>query len=165
MKTIIVSGALANKYRNGGGTWERLSWVLGLRRLGFDVYFVEQIAAENCINADGKIGPFADSMKLAWFRSITDWFWIAEKSALVYASGEICAGVPWAELLKVADAAELLINLSGHLTHPQLTQRIRRKAYIDVDPGYTQFWHSDPQLPFHVTEHDDYFTIGENIGQ
>jgi len=51
VKVIVVSGALANKYRNGGGAWERLSWVTGLRRLGFDVYFIEQIAAESCVDA------------------------------------------------------------------------------------------------------------------
>src|SRR4051812_4966943 len=165
MKTIIVSGALANKYRNGGGAWERLSWVLGLRRLGFDVYFVEQIAAESCVDVNGQIAPFADCVNLAWFRSVTEWFGVADKSVLIYASGEECAGTSWTQLLKVAEAAELLVNLSGHLTHPELIQRIRRKAYVDVDPGFTQFWHADPSLPFQVAEHDHYFTIGDNIGQ
>jgi hypothetical protein len=165
MKTIIVSGALANKYRNGGGAWERLSWVLGLRRLGFDVYFIEQIEAENCVDIHGKVSPFADCVNRAWFCSVTEWFGLSEKSALVCTPGNECAGISWSQLLKVADASELLVNLSGHLTLPALIERIRRKAYIDVDPGYTQFWHADPHLPFQVAEHDHYFTVGENIGQ
>jgi hypothetical protein len=165
MKTIIVSGALANKHRNGGGAWERLSWVLGLRRLGFDVYFVEQIAPENCVNAHGKVAPFADCVNRVWFGSVTDWFGLSDRSALVCTPGDECIGLSWSRLLKVAEESELLVNLSGHLTHPALIERIRRKAYIDVDPGFTQFWHADPQLPFQVAEHDHYFTIGENIGQ
>jgi hypothetical protein len=44
MKTALVSGAIANKPLNGGEPWIRLSWILGLKRLGFDVYFVEQCA-------------------------------------------------------------------------------------------------------------------------
>ena len=42
----VVAGALANKPHNGGEAWVRLSWVLGLRRLGFDVWFVEQVDRE-----------------------------------------------------------------------------------------------------------------------
>jgi hypothetical protein len=37
MSVVIVAGALANKYRNAGGAWERMSWVTGLRQLGCDV--------------------------------------------------------------------------------------------------------------------------------
>src|SRR3954469_5911350 len=120
MKTIIVSGALANKYQNGGGAWERLSWVLGLRRLGFAVYFIEQIAPENCVNAHGEVAPFSDCINRAWFCSVTEWFGLSDKSALVCTPGDECAGIPWSRLLNVANAAELLVNLSGHLTHPAL---------------------------------------------
>ena len=33
---------------------------------------------------------------------------------------------------------------------------------MDIDPGYTQFWHADGTLP--LANHDVYFTIGEDIG-
>jgi hypothetical protein len=42
--------------------------------------------------------------------------------------------------------------------------RLRRKAYVDIDPGFTQFWHADKNTAFHLDSHDFYFTIGENIG-
>lgn len=165
MRVVMVGGALANKYRNGGGAWERMSWVAGLRRLGFDVYFVEQIAPDGCHDAAGARASFADSVNLDWFRSVTRWFGAGERSALVCGGGEECAGVPWRRLLEVAESAELLVNLSGHLTLAPLLERIGRKAYIDVDPGFTQFWHADPHTPFQVARHDDYFTLGENIGR
>src|SRR5712691_1780571 len=193
MSVIIVAGTLANKYRNGGGTWERMSWAVGLRRLGFDVYFVEQIARESCVDAAGTVTSFSDFVNLAWFRSVTEWFGVADRSALVYVGekgvGNLlperpegcfaqkvpdpffaadsffeCAGVSWPQLLELAESAGLLVNLSGHLTLAPLLDRIRRKAYIDVDPGFTQFWHADPNTPFQVGGHDFYFTIGENIG-
>ncbi len=193
MRVIVVAGALANKLGNGGGTWERLSWAVGLRRLGFDVYFVEQIARESCVDAAGAVTSLADSVNLAWFKSATEWFGVADRSALIYVGekggGNLlperpkgcfaqkvpdpffaacpffeCAGVSWPQLLELAESAELLVNLSGHLTLAPLLDRIRRKAYIDVDPGFTQFWHADPNMPFQVGAHDFYFTIGENIG-
>ena len=51
MPTAIVSGALANKYLNGGSVWTRLSYALGLKKLGFQVCFVEQISRESCRDA------------------------------------------------------------------------------------------------------------------
>jgi hypothetical protein len=159
-----VAGAVANKPRNGGGAWERMSWVAGLRRLGLEVYFVEQLAPEVCVDAAGEPTAFDASVNLDWFRSVTRRFEFADRSALVFAGGEQCAGVSWQRLLEVAERADLLVNLGGHLTLPPLLEHIRRKAYIDVDPGFTQFWHADPTSPFTVGGHDFYFTIGENIG-
>ena len=46
MATVVVAGAIANKHRNGGEAWVRLSWVEGLERLGCRVVFVEQIGAD-----------------------------------------------------------------------------------------------------------------------
>jgi hypothetical protein len=164
MSIVIVSGALANKYRNGGEAWVRMSWVMGLRKLECDVYFIEQIAPQACVDTRGAVTPFADSVNLDWFRSVTEWFGIADRAALVCGGGEECAGLPWTRLLEIAASADLLANISGHLTLAPLLARIRRKAYIDVDPGFTQFWHADPNTPFQVGGHDFYFTIGENIG-
>src|SRR5438034_591608 len=104
MGVLLVAGALANKPRNGGGAWERMSWVTGLRRLGWDCYFVEQIAAGACVDAAGAPADFADSDNLAWFRSVTRWFGVADRAALV--CGERCAGVPWPRLLEVAGSAD-----------------------------------------------------------
>src|SRR5919204_428359 len=61
-------------------------------------------------------------------------------------------------------SAALLITLSGPLTLDELVSRARRTAYVDVDPGFTQFWHADPATPFTVDGYDVYFTVGENIG-
>ncbi|HJT35975.1 MAG TPA: hypothetical protein VJ783_28360 [Pirellulales bacterium] len=165
MPTIIVSGALANKPGNAGGAWERLSWAGGLRRLRLDVYFVEQIGRRSCVDDRGAATDFADSVNARWFRSATEWFGFRDRSALVCCDGEQCAGLAWDELIELAASCDLLVNLSGHLTLPPLAARIRRKAYIDVDPGFTQFWHADPRTSFKLEGHDFYFTIGENIGR
>src|SRR5262249_17959374 len=63
-----------------------------------------------------------------------------------------------------ADEAKLLVNISGHLSWDKLMSRIASKAYIDIDPGFTQFWHADPDSKFKLGGHDAYYTIGRNIG-
>jgi hypothetical protein len=39
----------------------------------------------------------------------------------------------------------------------------RRKVYIDLDPGYTQFWHASG-IDVGLTGHDYYVTVGARIG-
>ena len=167
---VIVGGALANKPHNGGEAWVRMSWAAGLRRLGFDVYFVEQIAAASCTDAAGHPAAAGASAQRRYFDDVTRAFGLADRSALVVTGGggsgaeTVCAGVPWDALLRAASGCELLVNISGHLTCRPLLDRVRRRAYVDIDPGFTQFWHADPATPFEVAGHDHYFTIGENIG-
>src|SRR5262249_48710900 len=45
-----------------------------------------------------------------------------------------------------------------------LTTRICCRAYVDLDPGFTQYWHAHGSNGFRLAPHDYYFTIGENIG-
>jgi hypothetical protein len=147
--TIVVAGALANKAASGGEAWARLSWVLGLRRLGIDVVFLEQLA------------PSMDRESSSdYFASVVAAFGLAGRAALIHdnrVDGAACKDVcAW------CDEAALLINVSGHLGEPLLS-RFRRTAFVDIDPGFTQIWHANGTLP--IPSHDVYFTIGENIGR
>jgi hypothetical protein len=162
MPTAIVSGALANKHRNGGAAWTRLSWALGLRRLGFRVCFVEQIDPAACVEAAGAPAAFEESENLAFFRRVTRRFGLAGDAALV--CGERTDGLSMAELLDRAADAELLLNVTGHLTLEPLRSRPWRKVYVDLDPGYTQLWHAEGVGGSRLEGHDFYFTVGENVG-
>lgn len=164
MTILLVSGALANRPFNGGGAWVRLSWVLGLRKLGFRVYFVEQIGPETCVNAAGETAAFEDCLNLAYFKQVVDQLDLSGSAALLYANGEQSHGLSRAELLDLAEDAALLVNISGHLTWEPLLRRLRRKAYIDLDPGFTQLWHASGNAGPRLEGHDFYFSVGENIG-
>jgi hypothetical protein len=43
--------------------------------------------------------------------------------------------------------------------------RFRNKIYIDIDPGFTQFWYAAGNAGARLEGHDWYFTIGVNVGQ
>jgi len=163
MTTIFVAGALANKPGNGGEAWVRLSWVVGLRRLGFDVCFVEQLAPEVCVGPHGTAAPVGDSRNLAYFRHVVDRFGLTSSSSLVYDGGAQVFGMVEDELLARAEAAVALINISGHLTYEPLMRRCKRKVYVDLDPGFTQYWQAGGR-PLGLESHDHHFTVGENVG-
>lgn len=52
MHIVIVSGALANEPINGGNAGKWLNWVVALKRLGFEVRFVEQAARCCCLHSN-----------------------------------------------------------------------------------------------------------------
>ncbi len=140
--SVVVAGALANKARNGGEAWVRLSYVLGFRRLGCDVSFVEEIERPNAGAVD-------------YFRTTTAAFGVAHASALVDPSGSPILGTP-------PPRSDLLVNVSGNARAESILAAGKRTAYVDIDPGYTQFWAESGELE--LPPHDVFFTIGENIG-
>jgi hypothetical protein len=163
MATVVVAGALANKPANGGAAWTRLSWALGFKRLGHSVYFVEQISPSICTDSSGVPSDVADSINLAYFTAITEEFGL--DAGLTVDGTSRSFGLAWDDLLDLAGSADLLVNISGHLTAQTLKRRFRKRIFIDLDPGYTQFWHAQGLAEERLREHDLYFSVGENIGQ
>jgi hypothetical protein len=137
---VTVAGALAAKPWNGGEAWVRLSYVLGLRRLHLEVSFVEQVTT-------------LSAAALHWFRSVTASFGLV--ASLVDGDGRPTVGPE-------PEGGDLLLNLSGNLRSPTLLARFGRRAFVDLDPGFTQAWHLAGSAP--VVAHDAYFTVGENVG-
>jgi hypothetical protein len=161
----VVSGALANKPGNGGAAWTRLSYVLGLRRLGFDTYFIEQIAPDHCVDGAGAATSFEQSVNRHYFGHAVGACGLTGSATLVSDRGDHVVGTPFSQLLDVADGADLLINISGHLTLEPLLGRFRRRVYVDLDPGFTQLWSAQGIAGPRLAGHDAYFTVGTNIGQ
>lgn len=161
----IVAGALANKPLNGGAAWTRLSWTLGLAQIGFEVYFLEQISESDCRDADGAPAPFESSLNLDFFKTVTRAFDLVERSALICDSASRIHGMTRSEILDLAASARLLLNISGQLKLEQVLDRIPLKVYLDLDPGFTQFWHAQGQPELGLERHDLHFTVGENIGR
>lgn len=163
MRIVLVSGAIANKPFNGGASWTRLNWLLGFRKLGFDAYFLEQIDPAACVDEAGQPSSFEESVNLKYFRKIATQFGIDGKAALVCGDSPLVEGLKYGHLLEIAEAADLLVNISGHLSVEALKDRVPIKAYIDLDPGFTQLWHASGTSS-KLAGHDYFFTVGENIG-
>jgi hypothetical protein len=152
MATAVVAGALANKPLSGGEAWVRLSWVLGLRRLGWDVWFVERLATGS---PEGR----------AYFEAVVGEFGLEDRAALLGEGGEALFGIGEAELAQAAAGADVLFDISGHLGAGPVAAAAATRVYVDLDPGFTQVWHDDPDVEFSVIGYDRYLTVGQNIGR
>jgi hypothetical protein len=149
----VVSGALGNKPGQSGEAWVKLSWVRGLERLGIEVWFVEQLAESMA----------GDERAPEWFRDVTEPFELTERAALLERGTSIVG--PSVEELAAVAAEATLVNISGHLTFPRLFEAFRRRVLVDIDPGFTQFWHDEGLEGANLAGHHAYFTIGERIGR
>jgi hypothetical protein len=67
------------------------------------------------------------------------------------------------QLDELCKASDLLINISGHLPPGSPLMRVPRRAYIDVDPGFTQIWAHQADLG--LDRHNLFFTVGQNVGR
>jgi hypothetical protein len=159
---IVVSGMIAGDPYQGGATWAVLQYVIGLRQLGHDVYFVEPIAS-------GKLQPAGTSMSrsinAAYFREVVRDFDLESRAALLVAGTQDTEGCSYEHLRALAKRADVLINISGMLRDPVLTETIPVRIYLDLDPAFNQLWHESEGLDVGFDGHTHFVTIGPALAQ
>lgn len=164
MSIIMVSGAIANKPFNGGEAWVRLSWVRGLQQLGFHVLFVEQLPALDDYHSTPSELAGVRERQVRYFAQVMAQFGRGLSAALIDQSGKRIWGLAEQDVIALAREAVALVNISGHLEVERLKDQPKTRVYIDLDPGFTQFWHEQGNLNARLEGHHHYFSVGANIG-
>src|SRR5262245_6121102 len=163
MPTIVIAAYNTAAFPDGGGHfWVYLQYVLALRQLGCDVYWLEAFRTKGRTEQE--------AVALATFRKRMEQHGLGGKVILhVTQSKEPLPEAPREYLGMTRDEAEaifkqadLLVNFHYAIS-PGLLALFRRSALIDIDPGLLQFWMSHGQI--RVPRHDCYFTIAENVGK
>ena len=159
MTTVVLSPFDVVGFPEGGGHfWVYMQYAQGLRRLGCDVYWLEQVRRRK--------DPDRDARALATFRERMERFGM-DGRVLLYTLGERgdepieYLGVSRAEAEGALRRADLVLNFH-YAIDPRILAAARRTALVDIDPGLTQIWMSTGQL--RVPPHDAYLTIGETVG-
>lgn len=164
--TIIVWGLLAS-YPFGGMTWQVLHYLVGLRRLGFDVWYVEDLDRPvldpntlwQTMDFDGNVSYLArhmDSLDLGdrWiFRSP--------------GQQEHCLGATDLDgLARLYHTAGATLNLCGSHYLRAEHMDMSSLVYVQTDPFMDQVKvaKNDIWLIEQLDAYDHLFTYGENIG-
>lgn len=163
-ESVVIAGSLAQKPRQGGHTWQFLQYLLGFRRLGWRVLFIDCLQPEMCVDADGRPTSLERSVNLRYFLQIMDDFNLKDDFTLIYNNGDQFIGQPRSDVLERTRQSSFLINVMGFLRDESILDHARRRVFLDTDPGYGQMW-QDMGLAEMFSSHDDYVTIAENIGQ
>lgn len=162
---IMVGGALAAHPIGGAGNvWAFLQYVLGFRQLGFEVYYVEQIDAARCIDYDWKPAPFAASANAHSFREIVAQFGLAGHAALLASDGSEAIGLSQRDVELLARDTALFVNGSGRFHLQSVLGAVRRRLYLDLDPGFVQIWQEQYGVDMNLRGHDVHLTVGLNLG-
>ena len=161
---ILVTGSIA-QYPLGGMTWHYLQYVLGLARLGHDVYYVEDTGAACYDPARGELSgdcrPGVDYLAGVMAR-----FGLGERWAFRCGLRAQWFGMAEARRRSVVGSADLLLNVSGMLERPWEYRQVRRLAYVDTDPVFNQIKLAAGPSAFgaQVDAHDVHFSFGERLG-
>jgi hypothetical protein len=160
--TILFSGMIAADPRQGGATWAVLQYLLGLRRLGHDVYFVEPLPPASLRPAGA--ADLAGTENFAYFSEVIRDFSLTGRAALLAAGTSLSAGIDYQDLRQIARRADLLLNVSGMLTDEALLEGPRVRAYLDLDPAFVQLWHCTQGVDMRLARHTHFVTVGQALG-
>jgi len=163
---LIVSGILF-WYPLAGVTYQFLHYLLGLKRLGWDVYYIEdsgrwlydprtRVITGDALPNVSQVAPVlaAHGFEGKWaFRG-------------AYPGGR-CYGMQESEVLALYREADVLLNVTGAQEIRDEHRSIARRIYVESDPFGSQvkLFNGDPLMRALLDAHDTWFSFGENLGQ
>lgn len=150
----------------GGMAWHHLQYVLGLSKLGYDVWFLEDSDDyESCYDPDTHQMGVDPSYGLRFVDRVFRMLGIGDRWAYHDAHTSTWHGPAAPRALELCRSADLLLNLSAVNPLRDWTREVPVRALIDTDPAFTQVKHlTDPGSREQASEHTAFFSFGENMG-
>lgn len=168
--SIVVTGLITQHPQLGGITWHYLQYLLGLARLGHDVYYIED-SGESPYYLDGGASGSEwvardCSRHVDHLAKTLSRFGFADRWAYRFPLEARWFGLSDARRQEVLRSADLLINVSGSLEDPEKYREVPRLVYIDTDPVVTHAKIAAGRKRFdaRVAAHDAHFSFGECLG-
>jgi hypothetical protein len=170
-RKAIVTGMIAT-YPVGGVVWDYGQYAIGLERLGFDVYYLEDTGWKTydprCRGyvEDPAYGVDFLARNMAFLSEALSRRWHFRSM------GGQTFGMDADSFARVVEQADLLVNVSGGTLLRDEYLRCPRKILIDTDPGWNHF-RNFPRMDANPTwggghgyrHHDHFFTYAERIGR
>ena len=162
--TIICSGQTAKT--TVGHIDHVMAYPVGLQRLGHDVYVMERVGSNRCVDASGARVPFEQWDGRRHFETVMKEYGIWPRCCLIYKQGEATHGMAYSDAVAVAGRSQLLLTRSGQISKvPEIFEAPRRRVYFDGNPGNTQVCLEQQGPDYDALRHYDHlFTLGLNIG-
>jgi len=157
-REVVLAGGLAQRVFRGGHDWVFLQYLLGFRRLGFRVTFLDRLETA-FFGAENDPAARYGMHERAFRDLLRDWG--LDRDA--YLDGESGAGLTRSQAVERVRRADVLINVMGFLTDPELLAAARTRVFLDIDPGFGQMWR-ELGLADVMAGHDLFVTVGGNVG-
>ncbi len=156
MATVVLAPHDVLAFSEGGGhMWAFLQYAFGLRSVGCDVWWLEQLTSSDprldrhaVDELSRRLARLGLADRLVVYRGASE----RERTYVTHTR---------AEAERIFRRADLMLNFA-YETDPALLAHFRRNALVDIDPGLLQLWIDGEDLA--VSDHDVYFTTGEAVG-
>jgi hypothetical protein len=149
-----------------GVTYQFLHYLIGLRNLGYDVYYVEDSGRwiydprtnEFSPDVSGNLERVVPVLKAHGFGER----WAFRGN---YPGGQ-CHGMSEAQLLQLYKEADAFLNVTGAQEIRDEHRAIKRRIYVESDPFASQVKvaSGDRGMIDMLAAHDTHFSFGENLG-
>jgi hypothetical protein len=165
-KRVIVMGFMAG-CPIAGVIWQHIHYIVGLQRLGHEVFYVEDSAR---LPYDPSSGEITNSYRYACetlarlaaeFGFENRWAFCAR-----YLPDEDCMGLPKARLRDLYAHADAILNVCGTQELNADLAQSERILYVESDPGVEQIKVDQRESAAleYLARHHALFTFGENVG-
>jgi hypothetical protein len=165
-KKIVILGMMS-KMPVAGVAWQNLHYLVGLVRLGYDAYYVEDHArtpTSFMLNDTDDGSPKA----AAYIDRILRPYDLGDKWCYhtVHEPSPRCFGLSDSQLSDLYQSAHLIINLHGGTVPREEHYATNRLIFLETDPVETQIelYHNSPRVLDFLKWHCAFFTFGENWG-
>ncbi len=162
---VIVFGIIF-WYPLAGVTYQFLHYLIGLRRLGYDVYYVEDSGRWIYDPIKFEFSPDATG-NVAAVSPILDAHGFAGKWAFRgnYPDGK-CYGMTEEKILELYREADAFLNVTASQELREEHMACPRRIYVESDPFAVQVKLADGDEPTiaALAAHDIHFSFGENLG-
>ena len=161
---IVLLGMMSRK-PVAGVIWQTIHYLLGFRRLGYDVYYVEAHGCAPVMLMQG--GDDGSARAAAFIAGVMRCFDLDDRWAFhaLHADGR-CYGLGEKQLRQLYSSAALIVNLHGGTQPLPEHTATGRLVYLETDPVAPQIELYDNlqwTIDF-LKQHCAYFTFGENYG-
>ena len=162
---IVLSGCLG-RLPLGGHAWAHLQYLVGLHAGGHEVYYLEDAGAESWVY-DWDSQEFRTDLEYpgAYIKSCLEPFGLGDRWA--YRAGDHSRGIGAEALREICSQADLLLVFASPLAPWRDEYDLpRRRAFVDVDPGFVQMRvaNGEPALQETIARCERLFTVGQRIG-
>ncbi len=148
-----------------GIAWQAMHYVLGLERLGYEAWYIE----------DGGANPYDPRVNsvvmecdynVGYVKTMMETHGLGDRWAYWDAINEVYHGLSRERVRTLYREADALINLCGATKLRDEHMACPVRIMIDSDPVYEQIKYAkaDPAARDYLNAHTHFFTYGENIG-
>lgn len=162
---VIVGSDIAHYTKSIGQFDNRMSYVACLQELGHDVVVLSDVYAERCFDGNYRRVGFEDFEGARDFDRLAKAYDDDLVYSLIYEGGAQTAGMSFDEAIAEAESADVLINIGGKLTTPEVVDPVPCKIFVDLAPGKTQVYETEYGLDQGLARHDLFYTVGLNVGR